>query len=180
MADLPAKRSGKLLRFMFGVDRGIENDLRLRAERFSQTPIIGAIKRDLRRYYAMLADTLPGLQLSALEAMALVAATDRATGWKATPATYRYLWAHVADRPNMPPSLTWKLRQCNPAQLLALADACERYHLATPEDEALTVAGVKGHSQLDRLIAHGLYRPSTSDWRTPADPDAFTAEPETL
>ncbi len=120
-------------------------------------PTSGLIRRDLERYYAVLADSLRTLTLTEAEASALV---DALNGTLLEPHTYRFLWADVEDSlPELAekwgidgPALVRKLRGLSPGAAMAAADAVEQFWTRVSRGEA------KGESHADRLRAVGLVR----------------------
>jgi hypothetical protein len=97
-------------------------------------PTSGLIRRDLERYYAVLADSLREVNLTQAEASLVV---DAMNGTLMEPHSYRLLWASVSEAIHDEgldekwdvdgPALVEKLRALSPGATLALVDACERY-----------------------------------------------------
>lgn len=99
-----------------------------------------AARRDLERYYRLLADSLPRLELG--EAMMLV---DMLNGTVLDERTYRYLAHEVADSLADGLGEKWgvdgsafvaRLQALPPGSLMAIVDAVERFWLRCGEDDA--------------------------------------------
>jgi hypothetical protein len=138
----------------FRVAGEVGDHLRRRA---SGRPLGGIARRDLERYYALLAQSLRRIALSQDEA-SLIAVACNGVLW--TPQTVDLIWAEVdeairADRLDQQwgvdgPALVDLLRALGPAERLALVDAVE--HLWTlvgqgdprPLPELLRAVGLVG------------------------------------
>jgi hypothetical protein len=121
----------------------------------------GIVKRDLGRYYALLADGLRQTYLTLPEAEAVVIALQRFDA-----ASIRYLWAEIErqylandEDPDRQPYdlpedldaavLVDKLRDLSLHQAVAVLDAVERYWANYPDDEY-------PNADTERLIEAGL------------------------
>lgn len=101
----------------------------------------GAAKRDLARYYDVLARSLDALSLSSAES-SLICDAARGTAWDTS--SYRLLWAEIDDAIRLDqldtkwnvdgPALVAKLRNLAPGTAMAIVDAVERFWL-TPDDD---------------------------------------------
>lgn len=120
---------------------------------------VGSVaKRDLERYYQLLAGELaelsrdPAKALDEAEASLII---DACNGWLVEPHTYTLLWAQVADAISLDgldrkwdvnaDRLIAKLRSYTPGQTLAVIDAADRYWTLDGE-------------HVERLRAVGLVR----------------------
>ena len=115
-------------------------------------------RRDLNRYYLLLATTLAGINLSYEETMLIV---DALNGYRMTPELPQLLAHQVKDAIQMDgldqklgvdqSTLMWKLETLLPAECLAITDAVERWWVSTMQTPDLT--------HRDRCIRVGLIRP---------------------
>lgn len=105
----------------------------------------GTAKRDLARYYKLLDQVLPSLDLAREEASLIC---DALNGTYLDEHTYHLLWASIEDAVTMDhldkkwgvdgPALVNKIREYSPPQTMALLDATERFwNNPNPLDEAL-------------------------------------------
>jgi hypothetical protein len=110
-------------------------------------------RRELERYYAVLADSLREVTLTQAEASLIV---DAMNGTLSEAHTYSLLWANVADAIHYDglaekwgidgPALVAKLRALSPGAAMAVVDAAERYFVLASrigsEDLAETLRAV--------------------------------------
>jgi hypothetical protein len=140
------------------------------APRMGAQAVGAIIKRDLGRYYALLADGLQRTHFTLPEAEALVIALHRFD-----PASVKYLWAEVErqylvndEDPDHPrfelpedldaAALVDKLRGLSSRQAFAVLDAVERYWANFPDHQY-------PEAETDRLIEVGL----VAKWRAKQD-----------
>lgn len=137
-------------------DRDVERALAARTSVESQAARSQTAKRDLDRYYALLARSLP--TFSQPEASILC---DVANGTLFEPHTMMLLWANVADAEQDGIAQKWqitaeqfaafvaRLRRLSYAECVAVVDACERaWHLMSVSEPQMPLREV--------LVAVGL------------------------
>lgn len=122
------------------------------AARVGRLGVTEIIKRDLKRYYEGIADTLARLRLTEREALLICDALNGT--WLQEGTAARYLWAEVADAIELNrldrkwdvdgQALVQKLRGLTLAQAWAVVDAVERFWEQKEEDAqaALIAAGL--------------------------------------
>jgi hypothetical protein len=111
------------------------------------------VKRELGRYYRLLADAAREIAFTLDEARVLVALVEP----EHDIGVYRYLAKEIEGRitgipdPSVVTSLVRKLSSLSPLACMAVIDMVERYHLLRPEGSS-TFA----HEEIDALVATGL------------------------
>lgn len=106
-------------------------------------------RRDIERYYHLLAEELKTVNLTESEAMLIV---DTCNGTLFEPHTIRLLWAEIDDAIRLDrldhkwqvdgPELVAKLRSLTAGQMFAVVDGCERFWADPNQEDQVRKVGL--------------------------------------